>query len=328
MGGDHAPTNPVAGAVAAAREHGIRIVLVGDEEQVRAELENHDTSGLNIDVEHAPEVIRMDEQTLTALRSKRGSSIRICARLVKDGKAQGIVTAGHTGAAMVVSKTVLGNVEGVKRPALAMTVPSRTKPSIFLDIGANVSCRSVHLVQFAMMGSIFSQCIVGLENPRVGVLSNGEEATKGNEIVRKTVDRLSRSSLNFIGPVEGRDLFNGNCDVIVTDGFTGNAVLKAAEGIGELVFKELKETILSNWVNKLGALLMRRSFKRLGRKFDYSEYGGALLLGLRDVCVICHGRSNVAAIKNAIIIASKFYEQRVNETIQTRISELYQQQII
>ena len=328
MGGDHAPTNPVAGAVEAAREHGIHIVLVGDEEQVRAELENHDTTGLHINVEHAPEVIRMDEQTLTALRSKRGSSIRICARLVKDGKAQGVVTAGHTGAAMVISKTVLGNVEGVKRPALAMTVPSRTKPSIFLDIGANVSCRSVHLVQFAMMGSIFSQCIVGLENPRVGVLSNGEEATKGNEIVRKTVERLSRSSLNFIGPVEGRDLFNGNCDVIVTDGFTGNAVLKAAEGIGELVFKELKETILSNWVNKLGALLMRRSFKRLGRKFDYSEYGGALLLGLRDVCVICHGRSNVAAIKNAIIIASKFYEQRVNETIQTRISELYQQQII
>ena len=330
MGGDHAPTNPVAGAVEAAREHGIRIVLVGDEEQVRAELENHDTSGLAIDIEHAPEVIRMDEQTLTALRSKRGSSIRVCARMVKDGKAQGIVTAGHTGAAMVISKTVLGNVEGVKRPALAMTVPTphKTKPAIFLDVGANVSCRSVHLVQFAMMGSIFSQCIVGLENPRVGVLSNGEEATKGNEIVRKTVERLERSSLNFIGPVEGRDLFNGNCDVIVTDGFTGNAVLKAAEGIAELVFKVLKETILSSWVNKLGALMMRRSFKRLGKKFDYSEYGGALLLGLRDVCVICHGRSNVTAIKNAIKIASNFYEQQVNKTIQTRISELYQQHII
>jgi len=330
MGGDYAPANPVEGAVRAAREDGIRILLVGDEQKIGVELAKHDTSGLPIEIEHASEVILMEEPTLTALRAKRDSSIRVCARLVKEGKAQGIVTAGHTGAAMVISKTVIGNVHGVMRPALAMSVPTpRAKhPAVFLDIGANVTCRSSHLVQFAVMGHIFSQDILSIDKPRIGVLSNGEEATKGNDVVRKTVDRLSRTGLNFIGPVEGRDLFNGHCDVIVTDGFTGNAVLKAAEGIAELTFSVLKEQILSTWVTRLAALMMRRAFRRLKQKFDYSEYGGALLLGLKGVCVICHGRSNSTALKNAIRISSNFYEQKVNETIQRRISELYSEKII
>jgi glycerol-3-phosphate acyltransferase PlsX len=330
MGGDYAPENPVTGAVQAARQNGNKIVLVGDQEAVRAELAKHNTTGLPIEIEHASEVIEMKEPTLTALRSKRDSSIRICARLVKEGRAQGIVTAGHTGAAMVISKTVIGNVAGVKRPALAMTVPTprSTHPAIFLDIGANVTCRSIHLVQFAIMGHIFARDILKIENPRVGVLSNGEEATKGNELVRKTVERLSRSNLNFIGPVEGRDLFNGQCDVIVTDGFTGNAVLKAAEGIAELAFSVLKEEILSTWVTKLAAIMMRRSFRRMKNKFDYAEYGGALLLGLKDICVICHGRSNPRAIRNAIKIAGEFYQMNVNKAIQKGIQELYQLNII
>ncbi len=330
MGGDYAPANPVAGAVKAAREEGIEIILVGDKNAISAELEKHEADGLPIQIVHASEVIEMREPTLTALRSKRDSSIRVCARLVKDGRAHGIVTAGHTGAAMVISKTVVGNIEGIKRPALAIPVPTprSTHPAVFLDIGANVTCRSVHLVQFAIMGNVFARDILRVAEPRIGVLSNGEEATKGNELVRKTVDRLSRSNLNFIGHVEGRDLFNGNCDVIVTDGFTGNAVLKAAEGIAELAFSILKEEVLSNWVTKLAALMMRRSFKRLRDKLDYAEYGGALLFGLKDICVICHGRSNPKAIQNAIRTASEFFDLNINKEIQKGIQELYQQNII
>jgi glycerol-3-phosphate acyltransferase PlsX len=330
MGGDYAPVNPVNGAVQAAREDGNKLILVGDEQAIRAELEQYDAKSLPIEILHASEVIEMKEPTLTALRSKRDSSIRVCARLVKEGRAQGIVTAGHTGAAMVISKTVIGNVEGVKRPALAMTVPTplSTHPAVFLDIGANVTCRSIHLVQFAIIGHIFSRDILKIEAPRIGVLSNGEEATKGNELVRQTVDRLSRCNLNFIGPVEGRDLFNGQCDVIVTDGFTGNAVLKAAEGIAELAFSILKEEILSTWVTRLAAMMLRRAFKRLRNKFDYAEYGGALLLGLKDICVICHGRSNPRAIRNAIRIASEFYKMEVNKSIQKGIQELSQQNAV
>jgi len=330
MGGDYAPANPVAGAVKAAREEGIEIALVGDKDAIQNELGKHDTNGLSIQIVHASEVIEMKEPTLTALRSKRDSSIRVCARLVKDGRAHGIVTAGHTGAAMVISKTIVGNVEGVNRPALAIAVPTpkSTHPAVFLDIGANVTCRSIHLVQFAVMGNVFSRDILRVPEPRIGVLSNGEEATKGNELVRKAVDRLSRGNFNFIGPVEGRDLFNGNCDVIVTDGFTGNAVLKAAEGIAELAFSVLKEELLSTWVTKLAAMMMRRSFKRLKNKFDYSEYGGALLFGLKEICVICHGRSNPRAIQNAIRTAAEFFDMNVNQAIQKGIQELYQHNII
>ena len=329
MGGDYAPANPVQGSVAAARGAGVHTILVGDEDAVRRELRKHDADGLPIEVVHASEVIRMDEPTLTALRSKRDSSIRVCARLVREGKAHGIVTAGHTGAAMAITKIVVGSLPGVKRPALALTVPTpHGKPAVFLDVGANVTCRSSNLVQFAIMGNIFAEDILEIERPRVGVLSNGEEATKGNELVRKTVARLEQTSLNFIGPVEGRDLFNGRCDVIVTDGFTGNAVLKAAESIAELAFFVLKKELLSTWVTKAAALLMRRSFKRLKQKFDYTEYGGALLLGVKEVSIICHGRSNPQAIKNAIHVAADFYEHRAGERISDRISELYAQQIL
>lgn len=328
MGGDYAPANPVKGALLAARERGIHAILVGDEEAIRKFISKEDVNGLPIEIVHASEVIRMEEPTLTALRAKRDSSIRVCARLVKESKAHGIVTAGHTGAAMVITKTVVGNVKGVKRPALALAVPTPEGPAVFLDVGANVSCRSEHLVQFAIMGHIYAQEVLKIEVPRVGVLSNGEEATKGNELVRKTVDRLSRTNMNFIGPVEGRDLFNGKCDVIVTDGFTGNAVLKAAESIAELAFTVLRGEIKRNWITKTAALLLRGSFKRLKRKFDYSEYGGAPLLGINGLSYICHGRSNPEAIKNAILAVSTLHENHANERIHDRIVELYKQEIL
>ena len=328
MGGDYAPANPVAGAVLAARESGTRIILVGDEKVLHKEIERHDAGALPVEIFHASESIRMDEPSLTAVRTKRDSSIRVCARLVKEGKAQGVVTAGNTGAAMVVAKIVVGSLEGVKRPALALAVPSLHKASVFLDVGANVTCTSENLVQFSIMGHIFAKDILRIENPRVGVLSNGEEATKGNELVKETVDKLVRTKLNFIGPVEGRDLFNGECDVIVTDGFTGNAVLKAAESIAELAFSVMKEELLSTWVSKLAALMMRRSLKRLKKKFAYEEYGGAPLLGVNGVCIICHGRSNPTAIKNAINVAKEFSENKANERIRRRISELYDQKIL
>lgn len=329
MGGDYAPDSPVEGAVLAARQYGIRSILVGDEDRLKQELSKHDTEGLPLEIEHASQSIRMDETTLDAMRGKRDSSIRVAARLVKEGKAQGVVSAGHTGAAMAITKIIVGSLNRVKRPALALTVPTIAgNPAVFLDVGANVTCKSEHLVQFAIMGHTYAQEILNIDNPRVGVLSNGEEATKGNELVRKTVDRLDRTDLNFVGPVEGRDLFNGQCDVIVTDGFTGNAVLKAAESIAELTFKVLKQEITSSLMNKIGALLLRRSFKRLKKKFDYSEYGGAPLLGVNGVSIICHGRSNPDAIKNAIKVAADFYENKANSHIQRRISDLYKEQIL
>lgn len=328
MGGDYAPANPVAGAVLAARENGTRVILVGDEKAIGLELDAQKAGSLPIDVIHTSEYIRMDEPSITAIRAKRDSSIRVCSRLVKEGKAQGIVTAGNTGAAMVITKIIVGSLEGVKRPALALAVPNPHSTAVFLDVGANVTCKSEHLAQFAIMGHVFAKHILHIDNPRIGVLSNGEEATKGNELVKETVKRLSKTKLNFIGPVEGRDLFNGASDVIVTDGFTGNAVLKAAESIAELAFNVLKKEVKSSWLNKLAALLLVRSFRKLKRKFDYSEYGGALLMGINGVTIICHGRSNPVAIKNAIQIAKEYSENRANEKIRTGISELYENKIL
>ena len=329
MGGDYAPENPVAGAINAAREFGIHAILVGDEQKINAELANYDVSGLPLEIVHTSEYISMEETTLDAMRSKRDSSIRVAARLVKEGKANGLVSAGHTGATMAITKIIAGSLNGVKRPALALAVPNPTgKPSVFLDVGANVTCTTENLVQFAIMGSTYATDILHYDNPRVGVLSNGEEATKGNELVRDAVEWLSKADLNFIGHVEGKDLFNGECDVIVTDGFTGNAVLKAAESIAELTFKVLKREVMNSWISKLGALFMRRSFKRLKKKFDYAEYGGAPLLGVKGVAIICHGRSNPEAIKNAIRVAAEFYENEANSHIQRGISDLYKKHIM
>lgn len=328
MGGDFAPENPVEGAVLAAREHDLKILLVGDEHRIKQELEKHKIHGLRLEIVHASEVITMEDK-VEAMRNKRDSSLRVCARLVKEGQAGCMVSAGHTGAAMAIAKIVFGSLDKVKRPALALAVPTITgKPAVFLDAGANVLCSSENLVQFAIMGNTYSRDILGYENPRVGVLSNGEEATKGNDIVRDTVERLKQTDLNFIGPVEGKDLFNGFCDVVVTDGFTGNAVLKAAEGIAELGYKVLKQELTSSWYNRLVASLLIRAFRRYKKRFDYSEYGGAPLLGLNGVCTIAHGRSNPVAIKNSIRVAAEFVQNNAVAHIQRGISDLYKDKIL
>lgn len=325
MGGDHAPANPVAGAVLAARELGIRTILVGDEVLLKEELQKNNATDLDLKIVHADQAIGMDEKTMDAMKSKKDSSIHVAARLVKEGRAQGFVSAGHTGAAMAITKIVTGSLKKVKRPALAIALPTQNgTPTLFMDVGANVVCRSEHLVQFAIMGKTYAEDVLHVENPRIGVLSNGEEATKGNEVIRKTVERLEKSGLRFIGPVEGKDLFHGEVDVVVTDGFTGNAVLKAVEAVASLTFSSMKEEIMKSWVAQIGALLMKKSLRNLKQKFDYSEYGGAPLLGLKEACIICHGRSNAVAIKNAIRVAAEFSENQASIHIQRGILELYE----
>lgn len=329
MGGDHAPANPVAGAVLAARELGIKSILVGDEAVLTEELQKNDGAGLGLEIVHASQAIAMDEKTLDAMKTKKDSSIHVAARLVKDGRAQGFVSAGHTGAAMAITKIITGSLKKVKRPALAIALPTmKNTPTLFMDVGANVSCRSEHLVQFAIMGKTYSEDVLHVKKPRVGVLSNGEEATKGNEVIRKTVERLAKSSVEFVGPVEGKDLFHGEVDVVVTDGFTGNAVLKAVEAVASLTFSSMKEEIMKSWKAKLGALLMRKSLRNLKQKFDYSEYGGAPLLGLKEACIICHGRSNPAAIKNALRVAAEFSSNQASSHIQRGIIDLYESDIL
>jgi glycerol-3-phosphate acyltransferase PlsX len=264
----------------------------------------------------------MDEQPTVALRRKPESSIRIAAELVRDGVASGLVSAGNTGAVMAISKMVIGVLPGVDRPALAAVVPTLTGRAVLLDVGANISCKPHHLVQFALMGHLFSQKIVGIASPRVGLMSVGEEETKGNDLTREVHKTLKKTSLNFIGNVEGRDVYNGRADVIVCDGFTGNVALKTSEGLIEAVLKLLRDELSSNLQAKLGALLSQQSFKRLKMKLDYSEYGGAPLLGLGGVTIICHGRSNSNAIKNAIRVAKEFSENQVNTKLEAALSYL------
>ncbi|MDR0310573.1 MAG: phosphate acyltransferase PlsX, partial [Acidobacteriota bacterium] len=241
----------------------------------------------------------------------KNSSIRIAADLVRSGEAVGLVSAGNTGAVMATSKMVLGTVPGVDRPALATVLPTLTGYSVMLDVGANVACKPHHLVQFAVMGHLFSKNIVGIASPKIGLMSVGEEESKGNELVREVHQTLKRVNLNFIGNVEGRDIYNGRADVIVCDGFTGNVALKTSEGLIEAILKLLKEELTKNMQARLGAALSRQAFQRLKKRLDYSEYGGAPLLGLRGASIICHGRSNANAIKNAIRVAKDFAENQV-----------------
>lgn len=328
MGGDQAPENPVAGAVEAARAYNVEIVLTGRKEILEKELGKHDTSDLSISIHHADQEILMEDKTGDVMRTKKKSSIHEAVRLVKSGEAQAMISAGHTGATMAVSKIITGSLKKVKRPALAIPMPTQQgKPCIFLDVGANVQCRSEHLVQFAIMGNTYAKDVFGVENPRVGVFSNGEEATKGNDIIRKTLSRLEKTPLNYQGPAEAKDMFAGNFDVVVTDGFTGNAILKAAEAVADMTFKAIKQEVTAKKLYMLGAFIMKGAFKNLKKKYDYSEYGGAPLLGLNGVSIICHGRSNPAAIRNAVRVAMNFVEKDANNHIQRGILDLYEDNV-
>jgi glycerol-3-phosphate acyltransferase PlsX len=320
MGSDNAPHSEVEGAVQAAREYGVHVILVG-KEPVLAPLLKSQGRGASVEILHASEVIAMDEAPTAALRKKKDSSIRIAADLVQQGIASGLVSAGNTGAVMATSKMVMGVVPGVDRPALAAVLPTLTGHAVLLDVGANITCKPHHLVQFAIMGHLFSKKIVGVASPRVGLISVGEEESKGNDLTKEVHKALKEVQINFIGNVEGRDLYNGRADVIVCDGFTGNVALKTSEGLIEAVLKLLKEELSKNLQAMLGALLSQQSFKRVKKRLDYAEYGGAPLLGLRGVSIICHGRSSSNAIKNAIRVAKEFAENQVNAKLESELSQ-------
>jgi len=321
MGGDHAPRAEVEGAVLAAREFEVRILLVGKEDVLRQEMGKHSHRGLPIEIVHASEAITMNDSPMVAFRKKRDSSVHVAARLVHEGDAAGLVSAGNTGAVMAVSHFMLGRLPGVDRPALAAPFPtSRGNVSVILDVGANVDSKAAHLEQFAVMGEIYYRAIFGTRRPKVALLSIGEEEIKGNELTREAYNRLKKMDLNFVGNVEGRDVFAGSVDVIVCDGFIGNVALKISEGLVEHMIRMLKENLGSTFSAQLGALLSRKAFSGLKKKLDYSEYGGAPLLGVKGIAIVGHGRSNANAIKNAIRVAGELARSKVNEKIERELA--------
>ena len=307
MGGDHAPSAIVDGAVAAARHLDVQIALVGAAAAVDRALASHpDWRTLAIEIIHAPDVIAMTEPPAAALRRKPGASIRVAADRVARGDASAMVSAGHTGAAVIAAFSAFGTIPGVDRPALATMIPTRGRPAVLLDVGANVECRPQHLLQFAIMGGVYARVALGVTAPRVGLLSIGEEETKGNELTREAHRLLKSSPVTFIGNVEGREIYSGVADVIVCDGFTGNIVLKTSEGLVDAVEALLAEELQGTFSSQVGYLLSRRAFRRFRRRVDYSEYGGAPLLGVAGLAIVCHGRSSAKAIRNAIAMAYRF----------------------
>src|SRR5712692_9152232 len=324
MGSDRAPKPEVEGAIHAARHYGVHVVLVGREPLIRAELGRVPAAAsLPIQVVHASEVITMNDKAARAVRSKRDSSLRVGLRLVRERRAAGFVTAGNTGAAMATAKMVLGALPGVDRPALAAVFPTALgTAAVLLDVGANVDCKPENLEQFAVMGEIYCRSILGIKRPRVGLLSIGEEETKGNDLTRQSYQLLKQLPLNFVGNVEGRDLYGGRVDVIVADGFVGNVALKTSEGVVNLVRFALKEALRSTITRQVGYLLSRSAFTDFKKRIDHTEYGGAPLLGLKGVCIITHGSSNANAMKNAIRVAAEFSERRINESIERGLRAL------
>jgi glycerol-3-phosphate acyltransferase PlsX len=326
MGTDRAPKPEIEGAMLAARHLGIHVLLVGREGPLRAELSHHPSAArLPISIVNASEVVGMHEKAAQAVRNKRDSSLRVGLRLVREGQAHGFISAGNTGAVMATAKMVLGALPGVDRPALAAVFPTASgTAAILVDVGANVDCKPHHLEQFAVMGDIYYRSIFASKKPRVGLLSIGEEEGKGNELTRTAYTLLKSLPLNFVGNVEGRDLYNGRLDVIVCDGFVGNVALKISEGMVETVRFLLKQSLESTITSQVGYLLSRRAFADFKKRLDYSEYGGAPLLGIKGVCIVSHGSSNSNAIKNAIRVAADFADSRVNEKIARELVALRQ----
>jgi phosphate acyltransferase len=322
MGGDHAPDEIVKGAVLAASEYPtVEILLVGREEVLREKLGG--SIPARIEIVDAREVVDMTDNALAPLRRKRNSSIRVCANLVAEGKAAAMVSAGHTGAAMTSAYKVIGTIDGVSRPALAAVVPSTKGHTVLLDVGANVDSKPAYLREFAVMGHFYAQMLFGVEAPRVGLLSIGEEEGKGNELTKETFRVLKEAGLNFMGNAEGRDIYNGNADVIVCDGFIGNVVLKASESLAEMMRTLIREEITSTFTRKIGALLAKGAFDGVKKRTDYAEYGGAPLLGVKGGCIISHGRSNAKAVKNAIRVARDFATSQVDTKIREKIRVLH-----
>jgi glycerol-3-phosphate acyltransferase PlsX len=317
MGGDHAPKSEVEGAIKAASSQHVGVVLVGQQDVLERELREHRNAGdLPIRIHHASEVVTMDDSAAKAFRAKKDSSIRVACRLQREGVVQGVVSAGNTGACMTTAKMVLGMIQGVDRPALASAFPTlKGSPVIVIDVGANVDSTPEMLAQFAVMGDMYSRIIFRNKSPRVGILSIGEEEHKGNELTRAATPLIKALPLNFIGNVEGRDIYSGIADVVVCDGFIGNVALKVSEGLVDMIAAMLKESLAETVTRKIGYVLSRAAYRDFRKRVDYSEYGGAPLLGVKGVTIICHGRSNANAIKNAIRVAAEFAEGRLNQKI-------------
>jgi phosphate acyltransferase len=326
MGSDRAPHPEIDGALAAARDFQIGVILVGQPEVVEPELRRcgwRRQGDKGIELVEAAEVIGMDEAVATAVRRKRRSSMRVGARLVADGHADGFVSAGNTGAAMATAKMVIGMLEGVDRPALAAMMPTKSgRPTMLLDVGANSDCKPHHMAQFAIMGDAYSRSVLGTHRPTVGLMSIGEEEAKGNDLTKEAFPLLRElQSLNFVGNVEGRDVFTGQVDVIVTDGFTGNVILKLSEGLQDAVVSMIKRELSASVITKTGAVLARPAFQNLKKRLDYAEYGGAPLLGVQKIVVVGHGSSNARAIRNAIRNVKEFSEHGALERIVSGIAE-------
>jgi phosphate acyltransferase len=318
MGGDFGPRTILDGALAAARHFDLALRLVGPEALIRRELADRsaDTAAVDIRILDAPDVVAMGESPAQALRRKPQASIRVAAEAVARGEADALVSAGHTGATVLAAHAAFGMLPGVDRPALAVLIPTRgERPSVLLDAGANVECRPHHLVQFAALGASYSRVVLGVPRPKVGLLSIGEEESKGTDLIRDAHRMLKATTLNFIGNVEGRDVYAGQADVIVCDGFTGNVALKISEGLVETVEALLGEQLASTFSGRVGYLLSRRAFRRFSRRVDYSEYGGAPLLGVAGVCLVGHGRSSAKAIRNAVVSAARSVNERFLERV-------------
>lgn len=307
MGGDHAPAAVVQGAVAAAGEASMRLLLVGPHDVLRAELDRFpEAAALSVEVIDAPDVVAMDEPFAAIARRQRRTSVRVAADLVARGLADALFTAGHSGAAILAAHASLGRMRGTDRPALAATLPTASGAAILVDAGATVECRPAHLLRFAELGSAYARVALGVVRPRVALLSNGQEAGKGNELIREASQLLSSSTLAFVGPVEANDLFVGDADVIVCDGFTGNVVLKTSEGLVETIEHLLADEVARTVTAQVGALMVRGAFRRFRTRLDYSESGGAPLLGVEGICVIGHGRSSARAIERGVALTARF----------------------
>ena len=327
MGGDNAPGEIVLGAVQAAREYGIGVYLVGREEAIRAELAKHDTQGLDLPILHTDEVIEMDEHPANAVRRKKNASMTLALQLVRDGKAVGAVSAGNSGAMLAASLFTLKRIPGVERPALGGVLPTKNGACMVIDMGANTDCKPEYLQQFALMGSLYMERVFQMKAPRVGLLANGEEESKGNQQVVEAHQLLKANAstlgINFIGNIEGRDIPANGADVVVCDGFVGNVVLKLSEGLAETLLGLIRTQMTSSLVSKLAGAVLRPGLRKVFRRLDYAEYGGVPLLGINGSAIVSHGRSNAKAIKNALRVARQTQETGVAAAIAAGLAKLH-----
>ena len=316
MGGDNAPAEIIAGALQSIEQlaEDDELMLVGPEEQIGAQRASLEFGKGKIHVVHAPDIIAMDEVPIESLRRKPKSSIAVIAKLAKRGQADAVISAGNTGACVAAFQMRMRNLPGVNRPGIAVVFPTPEGPVTICDVGANIACKPVHLYQYGVMASVYAKHLLGIENPRVGVMSIGAEDAKGNEIVKKARELMkSDARMNLVGNIEGRDIFKGACDVVVSDGFVGNVILKLAEGLVDGLFQAIREELMEEQIPL--AMKFKPIMTRIYRKYDYNEYGGALLLGVNGTAIICHGSSQSRTIKNAILASKKFYTEKVNDRI-------------